>query len=300
MAALPAKWKQVCRQVEAGAYEGWMRIVHTPQVQLGEVFSGRGMAVDGLPPPGSCTLMLFFDDYPGSRMRGRPVRRSEFVALMPKDELEAVMRSSFHLLSISVNEAMLRGYVDAVCGRPLGELIRASRCGLNMEPAAFANHVRDIQKMALSRPEILTDPVQARFFEESLLAAYARSLELPAERIPRHRRLELARRARAYLHDHAHEPLTLSELCRALCAPERTLHLSFREAFGMPPKAYLKTLRLNGARRSLLHRKPGDAVSGIASRWGFLHFGRFSVDYHRLFGERPSETLSRAPATRTR
>ena len=32
-------------------------------------------------------------------------------------------------------------------------------------------------------------------------------------------------------------------------------------------------------------------VAQVALRWGFEHFGRFSVDYHCLFGETPTTTL---------
>ena len=28
-------------------------------------------------------------------------------------------------------------------------------------------------------------------------------------------------------------------------------------------------------------------------RWGFAHFGHFSVEYRRLFGERPIDTLKK-------
>jgi hypothetical protein len=29
----------------------------------------------------------------------------------------------------------------------------------------------------------------------------------------------------------------------------------------------------------------------VASRWGFMHFGRFAQQYRQLFGEAPSQTL---------
>ena len=34
-------------------------------------------------------------------------------------------------------------------------------------------------------------------------------------------------------------------------------------------------------------------VSDVALRWGFTHFGRFSLEYRRMFGESPRETLKR-------
>jgi len=37
----------------------------------------------------------------------------------------------------------------------------------------------------------------------------------------------------------------------------------------------------------------GATVTEVATRWGFLHFGRFAGDYQKQFGEKPSETLQR-------
>ena len=34
-------------------------------------------------------------------------------------------------------------------------------------------------------------------------------------------------------------------------------------------------------------------MTDVALAWGFVHFGWFSQDYRRLFGETPSQTLHR-------
>jgi AraC family ethanolamine operon transcriptional activator len=38
-----------------------------------------------------------------------------------------------------------------------------------------------------------------------------------------------------------------------------------------------------------LHSK--SLINEIAHRWGFWHMSQFATDYHRFFGELPSETL---------
>jgi AraC-like DNA-binding protein len=53
-------------------------------------------------------------------------------------------------------------------------------------------------------------------------------------------------------------------------------------------------LRFNGARRDLRVGDPRiTSVKAIALHWGFLHLGRFAVNYRRWFGESPSATLAR-------
>ena len=52
-------------------------------------------------------------------------------------------------------------------------------------------------------------------------------------------------------------------------------------------------MKLNAIRRELQQSNgTSERISDIAMRWGFLHFGHFSEDYRRLFGERPRDTLA--------
>jgi transcriptional regulator GlxA family with amidase domain len=106
----------------------------------------------------------------------------------------------------------------------------------------------------------------------------------------------LALRAEAWLRQQLSEPPTIATLCAAVGASERTLHDAFRQHLNATPKAYLKTLRLEAARRDLLIAAAGRRVTDVALDWGFLHFGWFSQDYKRLFGESPSQTLGRRRA----
>lgn len=56
---------------------------------------------------------------------------------------------------------------------------------------------------------------------------------------------------------------------------------------------YLRDMRFEQARRNLLMGASGDCVSRIALDAGFLHLGRFAIEYRRRYGESPSQTLSR-------
>jgi transcriptional regulator GlxA family with amidase domain len=54
-------------------------------------------------------------------------------------------------------------------------------------------------------------------------------------------------------------------------------------------------LRLSGARRALLSADCElTTVTEVAMCFGFVELGRFSVEYRRVFGESPSQTLCRA------
>ena len=87
---------------------------------------------------------------------------------------------------------------------------------------------------------------------------------------------------------------TTAELARATGVSGRALQKAFAKAGEPPPMTYLRQLRLNRVRAELTDasqtRSPV-AVTAVASRWGFVHLGRFAQQYRQLFGEAPSQTL---------
>ena len=99
------------------------------------------------------------------------------------------------------------------------------------------------------------------------------------------------KRARDYIHAHAHTSITLEALANHAGCGYRTLQVAFTEAFSLSPMAYVTAVRLTYVREELLAAEDGISVTDIASKWGFTHMGRFSQSYQRKFGVRPSETL---------
>ena len=97
------------------------------------------------------------------------------------------------------------------------------------------------------------------------------------------------------LHSYEEPPIKLSTLCRDAGVSERTLRSIFKEVFGVGPNRYLHVRRLHQVRAALSIAQPNtDSVSQIAARFGFSDSGRMASDYHRLFGEYPSQTLMRS------
>jgi transcriptional regulator GlxA family with amidase domain len=94
------------------------------------------------------------------------------------------------------------------------------------------------------------------------------------------------------------EPLHIDHICRAAGVSQRTLRNAFQEIYGSPPYRHLRTTRMGEARKALLSPASStQTVTEVAVHFGFLELGRFSVEYRRAFGERPSATLRRAMET---
>ena len=92
------------------------------------------------------------------------------------------------------------------------------------------------------------------------------------------------------------EVLDLQSMAKATGLSPRTLQRTFQAEYGLCPQEWQRVERLNRVRKELLQATPGTRVTQTATRWGFLHFGRFSQYYRQLFNELPSETLARRVA----
>lgn len=86
----------------------------------------------------------------------------------------------------------------------------------------------------------------------------------------------------------------IAELCEASHVSERRLNSAFVETHGLPPYRFFTTWALDRARRRLIASSPDKVtVAWIAMGAGFGHLGRFARYYRKVYGESPSDTLSR-------
>jgi len=107
-------------------------------------------------------------------------------------------------------------------------------------------------------------------------------------------RYRIVTRALEYLSETGPPMPSVNELCKAVGAKQRTLEYAFEERFGLSPLRFVKVYRLHQVRRELTAAKPGATrIADAALAHGFRHLSRFSQDYKRLFGEKPSQTLLR-------
>jgi len=88
--------------------------------------------------------------------------------------------------------------------------------------------------------------------------------------------------------------LTMADLCRVAEVSERTLQYAFKDVFDISPQEFMTRRRLHSVRHALLTCERRSALVGqVAMDHGFFELGHFAAKYRRLFGELPSETLSK-------
>ena len=102
----------------------------------------------------------------------------------------------------------------------------------------------------------------------------------------------MLRRAIDYIHANCARDIAMADIASAINVTPRAVQYMFRRHLDTTPMGYLRQIRLDRARHDLLAADPAcETVSGIATRWGFAHIGRFSQVYRAEFGESPSVTL---------
>lgn len=209
-------------------------------------------------------------------------------------EFELLTPAQFSIYGVVVRGDVLRRYAEEVEHRALDERLFA-QCVIQVGDARLARLCALLgQRLdgAAAAGGPLAD-AQRDDLQAGVLAALFDACAQPADdgagSAPSTRRW-IVEQAREYVLAHRTRPVGVPELCEQLHVSRRTLQYCFQDVLGMAPATYLRTLRLNGARRDLCGRAAG-SVQDVAAAWGFWHLSQFATDYRRMFGKRPSETL---------
>ena len=87
----------------------------------------------------------------------------------------------------------------------------------------------------------------------------------------------------------------LVDLCMVTGVSQRWLHRCFIDVIGVSPYRYVRFARLSKAHEILLAAdKRPKLVKSLALSLGYRLSGRFAAEYRSVFGENPSETLTKS------
>jgi AraC family ethanolamine operon transcriptional activator len=209
-------------------------------------------------------------------------------------EFELLTPAQFSIYGVVVRGDVLRRYAEEVEHRTLDErlftqcVIQAGDTRLARLCALLGSRLDGAAAMDGPLPDAQRDALQGE-----VLAALFDACAQPADdgaSCGLSTRRWIVEQAREYTLAHRTRPVGVPELCEQLHVSRRTLQYCFHDVLGMAPASYLRTLRLNGARRDLCGQA-ARSVQDVAEAWGFWHLSQFATDYRRLFGKRPSETL---------
>jgi AraC-like DNA-binding protein len=156
--------------------------------------------------------------------------------------------------------------------------------------------VGDVVASETARKSPLVVSTAARALAAALLEAFPNTAArdpVVSDRIDA-ARSRVLRIAVSYVHDHAHEDISIGDLAEAAGASRQAVHLAFRQHLQTTPRAYLERVRLDRVHRDLTDLDPQTTtVEQVAQLWGFARLERFHRYYRHIYGTGPEETLGR-------
>ena len=291
-------WQQQYDQLSGGHFQGRLADVWFDELQ---VFRERtSHAVRQLcrirPDTVWCGLTLAHD---GSRIEGHVVGEGGVMVSGSAAEFELLTPDHHDIVGIVATRSALQAVAQAL-GQPLNATALEQPTWLACEPAARAQLLRGLLLLLCDAGtgQSCHDHAHARRFAQhavldSLLSVLSAPQADVRECLSFERRRKLVRAVCDVLASCPQSLPTVPDLCEQLHVSRRTLQYAFETVVGTSPVAYLRSLRLNAARRDL-RGGFANSVQDAAAQHGFWSLSQFGSDYRRQFDERPSQTLARA------
>jgi AraC family ethanolamine operon transcriptional activator len=285
-------------QRERGAFEGDFTFVgmDAGTVQFGYIklpYIGKGVS-----RVNRAGFLLRLDMRGEWIWRGQSMDRRSIVYLAPGAEYQDISPGGSTWAFLSFDWKPLERALGAFTGTDFTMAPQGCRLFLPEEDSfeTLRRRLKAVQAAVRTDPSLLQESGARHGMEESVLSVLALALGSAAQIRPvtygAPARARVLRHVEACLEARKGETVYLADLCAVTGVSERTLRTVFQESYGMSPVQYLKLRRLHQVRRAL-RRADSDlnTVQSVANSFGIWHLGRFAVEYRKLFGEPPLETL---------
>lgn len=293
------RWSLDFKQMDNGRFQGDLILLDVNKIQLASTVYNRKFEQGGITPKGFRSFAIPFDNPELLIWRGKRLSNNNMVVFPKSREVNAISEPGFSVYTISLAQEIIDSYIEGTPGASLSLL--DTKDGIFELPGKAINRMRQqlhyITKQINTSPEIIqTKAFQQIFSREipSIILSNLFSSNIIEKTPPARFRDISLKKAVEYIKSCTNEMPSVIELCLIAGVSERTLEYAFKENYGFGPKEYMNKQRLNHVYLALKKADQEKAkVGDVAQRFGFWHMGQFGVDYKKLFGELPSETLKK-------
>jgi AraC-like DNA-binding protein len=311
-------WDQRYDQLSAGRFQSALRQLQVEGVQVFHEAANRQIVQQGVLPADTLIFGIPLSGVSEWTFRNLQVQRDSIIACSGGQEFVLHSPPQMEMVGIVLgasfiellNEALGSNITAITRGKPVLDVPHAAyeRAALqlvrllceidasSLEPAAAQNASLD---HAGATPAFhASDRPSSRALAHQVVDLLAQTLvfAMPDASTPLTHacQSDIVRRSHELVLAHPEEPLSVLDLCAKLKVSRRTVQNSFQAISRMTPVDYLRSIRLNAARRVLHSTRARDvSIREAARRWGFLHLGHFAREYQLQFGELPSQTARR-------
>ncbi len=291
-----AGWDIEHLQLAPGNYRISVDIVHTQNLQLSNITHHIGTHERGSICRGTyaVSLPILLDPSPLYCCGGR-MEAEDCPAIQSGEEFDTHAAGGVNYVTVVVDAALLDQEAVSLTGRPFAFLIRLQRVRISRQ-----NQTHLVQMVSTLMHTLKNGPYppatgRHELLEKQLIERLILSIRpQDGEKHKCPNRRKIAWKAEQLIRKHLRRNLNVEQLCSLLGCSVRSLHLGFKERYGITPMQYARTMALNGVSRELRKLPPASTISDVAMAWGFCHLGRFSQQYRQLFDELPSVTVERS------
>lgn len=298
-AATVQEWNQDYSQLTAGLAESSLMQLTTARCHVFREQINQRVVQHGVAPRGKMCFAVPITVPGSTRMQGREVDDSSLFFLHGGEEFMFHMPMGMELLSITFErEWFEQALAQTASAKEISQLLRQPVIRVSSQRFAHARRrLLAVFSQALAHEEL--DSAGDPALEQAMLGELLQLMTDPAC----DKQQRIASSTRSFIVEKCHRLATaeminvpsVNELCQRLQVSRRTVQNSFRSVAETTPLNYLRSVRLNGVRRTLMstpasHLSIGDA----AAQWGFYHLSHFAAEYQELFAELPSRTTRAA------
>ena len=211
-------------------------------------------------------------------------------------EMTHEYQAGFEEFIFRVEASALQAKLSAVVGMPIARNIEFARRSSFDNPALRRlRRMLEFMVSELDRDDGKVPVAALVEFEQVLLVAFLTAnphnySDVLEREQPRPAPWQV-RRVEEYILANWNRPITVEALAAAAGASTRSVFKAFRDSRSCSPMAFVKSIRLQNARRMLQQPDGATSVVSVAFACGFLNPGHFARDYRLAFGELPSATL---------
>jgi len=297
-AACLSDWEQTYNQLEGGRFSGELIDIGFSGVQVFRESTNRSVFQNGS-PKADCVVIGITVGMEGQGLfSGKQFGPADLIMFNGSQGFSLVTPKRFDVLAVTVPRLellqllALEGIDTSALSNSI--LVKPSSDALN----SLKRCLLEILSPGLQSASSLGYSQVQRVYKSALLSTTVNAIRSshPVDEPSRcfRSRSHLVRTIVDWVMSRRDDPPTIYEICLKFNVGRRVLNYSFVEVVGSSPLNFLRSMRLNGARRDLRKQGRNQSVQEIAGRWGFCHMPRFSTEYRKLFGELPSQTRQQA------
>lgn len=293
-------WSQVYDQISSGGFAGSISGVCLDKIHLFCESTNVSLRQSCLVRSDSWWFGLPAVSTASFRIDSRRIEHGGVAVRRGNRPFELLTPASFEIFGVVIESQAWLDQLSAVHQEQAGVILpRLEAIQIEKSKSLLMRSVLQTMLSEVRRhPELIADRLTRQNMQHTLLDVLGDLWSDLQDSKPSSKRdiqnAKLVQKVRQFVLDQDDRAITMQTVCAAFEISRRKLQYAFEQTIGISPHIYLKTLRLNGARRDLLQSHSGISVQQTAADWGFWHLSQFAKDYRSLFHELPSTTLRRA------